>query len=69
MATLWESLSKENKGKLVQIYEQLTGKKFIPPKRDKRVIKCETKLESPKEMQKIMAEAPNYSVDVQGREG
>ena len=58
---LWETLSEENKENLARLYEQLTGKKFIPPKR-------KTEMESSEELKKIMEEAPNYSVDVQGRE-
>ena len=59
MATLWESLSKENKGKLAQIYEQLTGKKFKPPKKDKRAIHCETKMEDISEIDRLIRQKPN----------
>ena len=58
---LWDTLSEENRKKLAQCYEQLTGKKFIPPKR-------KPEMETPAEMKKMMEEPPNYSVDVQGRE-
>ena len=58
---LWDTLSEKNKERLAQCYEQLTGKKFIPPKR-------KPEMEDLSEMKKIMEEAPNYSVDVQGRE-
>ena len=55
---LWNTLSKENKDKLAQVYKQLTGKKFIPPK-----------VENLREISKLMKEKPNYSVDSQEREG
>jgi len=38
---LWFMLTEENKEKLVK----LAGKKWTPPKRDKRTIQCEVKIE------------------------
>ena len=68
MATLWERLyvllSEEKKEEWAKRYKKRFGVEFIPPR--KRV---KSELESPEEMAQIMAEAPNYSVDVQGREG
>ena len=49
---LWELLSEENKEKLSRVYEQLTGKKLIPPKKD-------IQIESLKELEKIMKDKPN----------
>lgn len=69
MAKLYFILSEEDQEKLSQIYEQLTGRKLKPPKRDERLIHCEAKLESPREIAKIMEQTPNYPLDVQGREG
>lgn len=47
MTKLWETLSKENKEKLSQVYEKLTGKKWMP------------KIENLSELEKIMRERPN----------
>jgi len=69
MTKLYLILSEEDKEKLAQIYEQLTGRKFKPPARDKQTVHLEAKLEDAEEMEKIMKQAPNYAVDVQGREG
>ena len=49
---LWDTLSEENRKKLAQCYEQLTGKKFIPPK-------GEPQIESLEEIDKLMREKPN----------
>jgi hypothetical protein len=54
---------------LAQLYEQLTGRKWVPPARDKRAIHCETKIEDVSEIADLMKQKPNYSLDVQGREG
>jgi hypothetical protein len=72
MATfkLYFILSEENRKRLAQIYKDITdGKELKPPKKDKRAVHLEAKLESPEEMAEIMQESPPYSVDVQGREG
>ena len=61
-------LTEENKGKLAQVYKNLTGQKLRPPERDNRAIDCETKLEELPELVKIMEQAPNYVIEVQGRE-
>jgi len=68
MATFWQILSTENRNKLARFYEKNFGKKLIPPARDKRAIHCEAKLESPTELVKVMEQAPNYPIEVQGRE-
>jgi len=54
MTMLWELLTKENKEKLSQVYEKLTGKKWIPPKKGKDI-----QIESLSELSKIMREKPN----------
>jgi len=68
MATLWEKLypllSEEKKEEWAKRYKKKFGVEFIPPRKGGK-----SELESPEEMAQIMAEAPNYSVDVQGREG
>jgi len=64
---LYFMLTEENKGKLAQVYQQLTGRKLSPPARDKP-IHLEAKLESPAELARIMEQAPNYVIEVQGRE-
>jgi len=50
------------------LYKKVKGKKWVPPVKDKRGIRCETKIESPEEIAKIMKQKPGYSVDKQGRE-
>ncbi|MGA2669972.1 MAG: hypothetical protein ABSF21_00925 [Dehalococcoidia bacterium] len=70
MAKLWDMLSPINKVNLAKVYKNLTGLDFVPPKdEDKRKIHVEAKLEAPEELERIMQQSPNYSVDVQGREG
>jgi len=63
---LWFMLTEEDKGKLVEVYKNLTGKKLRPPARDKQAIHCE--VESPVEIAKLMQQSPNYPIDAQGRE-
>ena len=66
----WAGTEKcDGKEKVKGIYEHFTGKKWVPPVKDKRGIRCETKIESPEEIAKIMKQKPSYSVDKQGREG
>jgi len=69
MARFTDLLSEKGKQNWPEIYKQLTGKKWIPPKKDKRGIQCETKIEEPEEIAKLMKQKPGYSVDKQGREG
>ena len=52
---------------LAQIYEQLTGRKWRPPKQDMRAIKIEAKIEDIGEIAELMKQKPNYSIDAQGR--
>lgn len=65
---LWFCLSKENKDKLARFYEENFGMKLVPPRRDRRAIHCEVKIEDTAEISRLMQESPNYSLDVQGRE-
>jgi len=65
----WESLSEQSKPKWAELWKDKMGQDWVPPERDKRAIKCETKLEDTTEIDKLMREKPGYSVDVQGREG
>jgi len=64
---LYFMLTEEDKGKLAQVYQQLTGRKLRPPEREQRAIHLEAKLEEPGEMVKIMEESPNYPIEAQGR--
>jgi len=68
MATFVDFLSEKGKANWAEIYKQLTGKKWVPPKRDKRAIECDTKIEDTQEISKLMKQKPGYSVDVQERE-
>jgi hypothetical protein len=75
MNTLWERLyfllSKEKREEWAKRYKKRFNKEFIPPERDERdmkVINLETKLEVTSEIAELMKQAPNYSIDVQGRE-
>lgn len=54
MATLWQILKPEDKVKLATLYRALAGLKFLPPGTEVRAVKCETKLESPEEIDSIM---------------
>lgn len=69
MATFWELLSEPGREKWAEIYKQLTGREWVPPEKDKHGIHLEGKIEDTAEIAKIMEERPNYSLDVQGREG
>jgi hypothetical protein len=64
---LYFMLTEEDKEKLAQVYKNLTGKKLRPPERDK-AIHLEGKIESPAEIAHLMEQAPNYPIEVQGRE-
>jgi len=68
MATLWQILSNENRQKLAGFYEEKFGKQFLAPARHERAIQCETKLEDISEIDKLMRQTANYSIDSQGRE-
>ncbi len=69
MAKLWGLLPESSKENWPEIYQRLTGRKWVPPKSGKPVIKCEAKIESLEEIDKLMRAAPGYVIDVQGREG
>lgn len=69
MTTFPEALSEKGKQDWPQIYKQLTGKEWLPPKRDKRAIYCEAKLEGLPEIDKLMRQKPNYTISKQGRGG
>ena len=64
-----KALSEKSKEDWPEIYKAIKGKKWVPPKQDKRGIRCETKIENTEEIAKIMKQKPGYSVDKQGREG
>jgi len=64
-----DSLSEKSRRDLPEIYKKLTGRKWVPPKKDNRAIHCETKIENVAEISKLMKEKPGYSVDFQEREG
>ena len=54
-----EALSESGKANWAEIYKKLTGKKWVPPERDKRGIQCETKIEGLEEIDKIMRQKPS----------
>lgn len=64
---LWDCTTEEGKKALAQVYEQLAGRKLRLPKRDKRAIYCEAKLEGLPEIDKFMRQKPNYTISKQGR--
>ena len=68
MVTFWESLSEPSKANWAEIYKKLTSRDWKPPAQDKRAIQCEPKIEDISEIDKLMRQSPNYSIDVQGRE-
>ena len=67
MAKLWEILDKENREKLARIYEQLTGEKFKPPRRNSKHIVYPEKLKNLEDTDKIMREKPPYTISIKGR--
>jgi hypothetical protein len=56
---LWFFLSEESKNNLARIYKELTGKDFIPPDKEKRAIRCDTKIEDLKEIDRLMRQKPS----------
>ena len=58
MATLWQILKPEQKLELARLYRKLAGFEFIPPDSPDLLVRCETKLESPEEIDKIMRQKP-----------
>ena len=58
MATFTDLLSEKSRTSWPLIYKQLTGKKWVPPEKDKRGIQCETKIEDISEISKIMRQKP-----------
>jgi len=67
MAKLWEILDKDSKEKLARIYEQLTGKKFKPPRRNSQHIRYPKNLKNLEDTDKIMRKKPPYTISVKGR--
>jgi hypothetical protein len=59
MAAFVDSLSEQGKQNWAEIYKEFTGKKWENPTKDKRGIKCETKIESLEEISRFMEEVPN----------
>lgn len=54
MATFWQILSIENRNKLADFYEEKFGKAFFPPERHEKPVQVQGKLESLKEIDKLM---------------
>jgi len=54
MARFTDLLSEKSKENWPEIYWQLTGKKWIPPKKDKRGICLEARLEDVEEIGRMM---------------
>ena len=68
MAKFVDVLSEKSKENWAALYKKVKGKKWVPPKQDKRGIQCETKTEDTEEIEQTMKQKPGYSVDKQGRE-
>ena len=58
MATLWQILKPQDKVKLATLYRALAGFEFVPPG-PAQAMKCESKIESLEEIDKIMRQKPN----------
>lgn len=54
MATFWQILSKENRNKLADFYEENFGRAFVPPGRHDKDIELEGKMESLEEIDKLI---------------
>jgi len=67
MATFWESLSEKSREDWPEIYQKFKGKKWENPIKDERGIQAETKIEDIEEIDRLMRQKPNYSIDIQGR--
>lgn len=63
MPLLWQILKPEDKLKLATLYWVLAGFEFIPPGTEVCAVKCETKLESLEEIDKIMRQKPTGRPD------
>jgi len=59
MARFTDSLTEKGKENWAALYKKVKGKKWVPPVKDKRGIQCETKIENPEEIAKIMRQVPN----------
>jgi len=53
-----DSLSEKSRETWPEIYKKLTGRKWVSPKKD-QPIKCEPKIESLEEIDKLMRQRPN----------
>ncbi len=62
MAKLWDILKSEQKLKLAKLYRELAGFPFVPPDSAGQTIKCEPKLESLEEIDKIMRKVPERRI-------
>ena len=69
MTKFADVLTEKGKENWAALYKKVKGKKWVPPVKDKRGIRCETKIEDTEEIAKIMKQKPGYSDDKQGREG
>ena len=64
---LWDCTTEEGKKALARAYKQLAGREFRPPRRKRRAISCDVKVESLGEIGKLMRQTPNYTISKQGR--
>ena len=62
----WELMTSEGRANLMKIYHALTGKQYKPPKKKKRGIECEVKIDS-KELEREMKQVPGYTIEKEGR--
>ena len=59
MAKFTELLTEQGKEKWAELYKQLMGREWAPQDKPGRGIECETKIESPEEIDKLMRQKPN----------
>lgn len=69
MARFWDLVTPEGKARLAAWYEEQFGKELdmTAPDQDKRDIRCEPKLESIEEIDKLIRQPPDYTVESKGR--
>jgi len=65
---LWDSLSIQNKRKIARYYRKHGYGFFRPPGSKKRAIEVQGKLEDLQEIDKMMRQKANYTIDSKGRE-
>jgi len=59
---LWNCITKENQERIAKRYKERFGIELVPPTKDKRAIRCETKIESLEEIDKLMRKVPGSEI-------